>query len=54
MRSALAVLIPLALVLLHHVELGHGVAADGFGFAGAAAGEEGGERKQSKPFSRGL
>jgi len=56
MRGALAVLLPLALVLLHHVELGHGVAADGFGFAGAAAGEEGARERgeTSKPFGRGL
>jgi len=48
MRGALAVLLPLALVLLHHVELGHGVAADGFGFAGAAAGEEGRDRERER------
>lgn len=47
MRGALAVLIALALVLLHHVVLGHGVAADGCRRRGRG---RGGERKPSEPF----
>jgi hypothetical protein len=47
MRGALAVLIALALVLLHHVVLGHGVAADGCRRRGRG---RGGESKPSEPF----
>lgn len=50
MRGALAVLLPLALVLLHHVELGHGVAADGS--RRRRRGREGGGREEAEQTLR--